>query len=252
MGHRLAFHTPNLVVSSGGGGVPSSENKPRRWKTWGAKSSGNPCSSVKRGPKCDQRPAHGESISESGETVAPKPNSPQDVSKQKVSEQEIRDAIMQHKGLLARAARALGMSHRGLIYRMHQLPELWEVRDAARELLKDNAESALQKAIRKGEAWAICFFLKCQAKDRGYIERPQVEIDVNTTAAVAQVNIREVLDELERDPNWLGYARRSEADRIASDFRDQRLNANEQAGPPPEGSEVDAGETPGVGGRSAD
>ncbi len=40
-----------------------------------------------------------------------------------------------------------------------------------KESLKDFAESKLQEAIGRGESWAVCFFLKCQAKDRGYVER---------------------------------------------------------------------------------
>lgn len=32
----------------------------------------------------------------------------------------------------------------------------------------DHAESSLQKAVLKGEAWAVCFFLKTQGKSRGY------------------------------------------------------------------------------------
>jgi len=42
------------------------------------------------------------------------------------------------------------------------------------ESLIDNAESKLHKAINNGQAWAICFFLKCRAKHRGYVERQEV------------------------------------------------------------------------------
>lgn len=40
----------------------------------------------------------------------------------------------------------------------------------------DNAESALNRAVINGEAWAVCFTLKTQAKDRGYVERVQQEV----------------------------------------------------------------------------
>jgi hypothetical protein len=46
----------------------------------------------------------------------------------------------------------------------------------ARQSMCDNAESALNRAVINGEAWAVCFTLKTQAKDRGYIERTQTEI----------------------------------------------------------------------------
>ena len=42
----------------------------------------------------------------------------------------------------------------------------------AREGLIDIVESALLKKIREGNMTAIIFFLKCQAKSRGYIEAP--------------------------------------------------------------------------------
>jgi len=38
----------------------------------------------------------------------------------------------------------------------------------------DVAEAALLRAIQKGEAWAVCFFLKCKAKQRGYSERTEI------------------------------------------------------------------------------
>ena len=44
--------------------------------------------------------------------------------------------------------------------------------EVAREELVDIVESALLKKIREGNMTAIIFFLKCQAKSRGYIEAP--------------------------------------------------------------------------------
>ena len=37
------------------------------------------------------------------------------------------------------------------------------------------AELALYKAIQDGEGWAVCFYLKTQGKQRGYIERQEIE-----------------------------------------------------------------------------
>lgn len=42
------------------------------------------------------------------------------------------------------------------------------------ELRLDIAESALDKAVEAGEAWAVCFFLKTRGKARGYTERHEV------------------------------------------------------------------------------
>jgi hypothetical protein len=58
-------------------------------------------------------------------------------------------------------------------------PELREIVEEERELLLDNAENALHKAIMRGEAWAICFFLKTRGKARGYSEREVSKLDGN-------------------------------------------------------------------------
>jgi Phage terminase, small subunit len=38
----------------------------------------------------------------------------------------------------------------------------------------DLAETVLQQRLRNGEAWAICFYLKCKGKLRGWTERAEV------------------------------------------------------------------------------
>ena len=38
----------------------------------------------------------------------------------------------------------------------------------------DVAETALLAAVAKGEAWAVCFYLKCKGKARGWTERAEV------------------------------------------------------------------------------
>jgi len=43
----------------------------------------------------------------------------------------------------------------------------------------DYAESKLMQAIQKGNTAAILFFLKTQAKDRGYVERVEQDVTVN-------------------------------------------------------------------------
>lgn len=124
-----------------------------------------------------------------------------------VSDEEITAALTQTRGMVAAAARRLGITSRCIYYRMEANPELRIARDEARELNKDLAESALLRAIEKGEAWAVCFFLKCQARDRGYIERVDVnqEANVNHTGTI---DIRAVVAELTATPEFVDFARR--------------------------------------------
>jgi maltooligosyltrehalose synthase len=46
--------------------------------------------------------------------------------------------------------------------------------EAIAEVRLDFAENALDKQIKAGSVAAICFFLKCKAKHRGYVERQEL------------------------------------------------------------------------------
>jgi len=83
-------------------------------------------------------------------------------------------AIRTNRGMVAKAARSLGCK-RDTIYRAAERHAI--VREALedeREVRLDEAEQALFKAIDAGESWAVCFFLKCQGKRRGYVERQEI------------------------------------------------------------------------------
>jgi hypothetical protein len=89
-------------------------------------------------------------------------------------------ALHASKGMVAVAARTLGCS-RSTIYDAQQRdPRVAEAITAERELALDVAELKLAQLIDQGELGAICFFLKCQGRERGYIER----IDANHTGTV--------------------------------------------------------------------
>ena len=84
---------------------------------------------------------------------------------------QVKEAMTNTRGLISAAARSLGCD-RTLIYdMMDRHPELTVALKDARELQKDVTEDKLFGLINKGDLGAICFYLKCQAKDRGYIER---------------------------------------------------------------------------------
>jgi len=58
--------------------------------------------------------------------------------------------------------------------------EFKTLREEVEESLIDLAESKLMQMIKKGEnLGAICFFLKCKAKHRGYVERSEQSHDVS-------------------------------------------------------------------------
>jgi len=62
----------------------------------------------------------------------------------------------------------------------HSDPAFAQAVDDVLEGLKDFAESKLMVNIQQGKEASIFFFLKCKAKDRGYIER----VDINHSATL--------------------------------------------------------------------
>lgn len=84
-------------------------------------------------------------------------------------------------GNVSAAAKALGYSRSGLHLRISESPYLQQVQKDLRESMTDNAESSLNRAILGGEAWAVCFYLKCLGKDRGYVERTEIQQETKLT-----------------------------------------------------------------------
>lgn len=74
-------------------------------------------------------------------------------------------------------AQTFGVTRRGLYKFLDRHPELKETLDDARQSMLDNAESALYKAVLRGESWAVSFFLKTQGRTRGYIEASKLELE---------------------------------------------------------------------------
>lgn len=89
------------------------------------------------------------------------------------TQDEVIGAIADSHGLKAVAARALGCTRQTIQNYCDRFPKVAESVEEAREAMKDDAESSLYTAITSGEAWAVCFYLKTQAKDRGYVERQE-------------------------------------------------------------------------------
>jgi hypothetical protein len=96
----------------------------------------------------------------------------------KKSDNAIKTALKAAHGNVSAAARALGMDRTSVWRRMQGNAVMTAIVNDARESMADNAESALGLATLRGEAWAVCFTLKCLGKDRGYIERGEVSHDV--------------------------------------------------------------------------
>jgi hypothetical protein len=89
------------------------------------------------------------------------------------TDDEIAEALRAHRGLIALAAEALGMSYQGVRDRVASSPRLQAVKESATERIMDKAEDNLAKAIENGDA-AISFkVLSTKGRRRGYVERTE-------------------------------------------------------------------------------
>ena len=100
----------------------------------------------------------------------------------KFTEMQAVEALLACYGNVSAAARALGVKHSTLFYRLKKSVRLQEARMEAEEQALDIAEDSLIKAVKAGEAWAVCFLLKTKGKRRGYVERQETNIQLSGEA----------------------------------------------------------------------
>ena len=117
------------------------------------------------------------------EDTAPRPY-------RKYTVEQMIEALEHGRGLIAPAARYLGCSRDTIRSYLEEYTAVWQAKLDQREAVTDMAEHALYQAILDREAWAVCFYLKCMAKDRGYAERAEV-----TGPSGGPVKIKLVYDE---------------------------------------------------------
>ncbi len=89
---------------------------------------------------------------------------------------EVAAALTEAKGFVTAAARHLGCTRATVHNYINRHPTVRAARDDAREEMKDFAEGKLYSAIEADNLTAIIFYLKCQAKERGYVERQEHKI----------------------------------------------------------------------------
>lgn len=107
--------------------------------------------------------------------------------KPRYTPEEVAEALREAHGLMSAAGRRLGISRQAVWKYAKKYKIVADARDDAKESMKDFAESKLFQEIDAGNMTAIIFYLKTQAKDRGYVERvEQTGADGNSV----QVTIR--------------------------------------------------------------
>ena len=93
----------------------------------------------------------------------------------KLSKRKVAAALLEAHGVVAHAARLLGVTREHLTAYIAKNPDLQRVRDEARERLLDVAEEGLFEAVKRRRPWALQYVLSRLGKHRGYTERTEQE-----------------------------------------------------------------------------
>jgi len=88
---------------------------------------------------------------------------------------QLESALRSTGGFVTYAAKKLNCTYQNVRKRIDASPYLQEVMDSIHENYLDLTEHSLIKKIRDEDLGAIIFYLKCQGKKRGYIEKPKEE-----------------------------------------------------------------------------
>ena len=88
--------------------------------------------------------------------------------------EQVIQALEKHQGLAALAAHSLGVTMQTVYNYRDRYPTIAARMKELRERRTDRVELALYDKINAGDTASIIFYLKTQAKDRGYVERQEV------------------------------------------------------------------------------
>lgn len=92
----------------------------------------------------------------------------------KYSPDKVIKALQDAQGIKIQAAKLIGCDRSTLERYITDNDEIRQAYEDARESLVDTAESKLLANIEKGDVASIIFCLKCLGKDRGYVERWEI------------------------------------------------------------------------------
>ena len=116
------------------------------------------------------------------------------MAKLRYTTQEIIDALRKSKGFKSVAAKNLGCHRETIDNYLKRHPTIQTAYDEIREERNDIVESKIMKAIMDGNTTMIIFYAKCQMKDRGYIERNELEISTKDDKPLPIVIVSDEID----------------------------------------------------------
>lgn len=94
-----------------------------------------------------------------------------------LTEKQIENALRATGGFVSQTAKMLNVTHVAIYKRLERSTYLTQVREEIQDSQLDIAETRLIEKIDSGDLGAICFYLKCKGKGRGYVEKQTIVIN---------------------------------------------------------------------------
>lgn len=96
-------------------------------------------------------------------------------AKKGITLEEVERALAASGGLISDAARLLGIDRSTLDARIKKSERLQAHQKQVYEDFIDFCESKLMQAVKKGNIGAVCFVLRTKGRNRGYVEKQEIE-----------------------------------------------------------------------------
>ena len=105
------------------------------------------------------------------------------------------EAIRKSDGLLTHAAKLAGVGTTTIYEYVNCCPDVRQAVEEASERVTDMAESALFKNIKDRDDTAILFYLRTKGRNRGYIEKKEVELSgsIRSEAELTDEQLQKVI-----------------------------------------------------------
>jgi len=97
---------------------------------------------------------------------------------------QVEEALRKNGGWISQAAKSLGVSQSAVSQRIRKSEKLQKVLEEIEEYFLELSESKLITAVNNGEPWAIRMHLLCKGKNRGWIEKHQLEASGNINVSL--------------------------------------------------------------------
>jgi hypothetical protein len=115
-----------------------------------------------------------------------------------IKKRQIIEALQMSNGVVKNAVEQVGI-HRSTFYDWcHQDEQFAREVNSIRESAIDFVESQMFKRIKEGSDTMIIFFLKTQAKSRGYVEKSELEVN-NKTPDLSALTTEDIVNLLKED-----------------------------------------------------